>query len=398
MKKPKKMRKITYALVGLAALLCAGCGGGASQNAAGSYYYYPQEESEATEFAVEREEERELFALVSIDYVDEVIHVYRYANGLEYQYYYGLNTDFFDKYGNLTSAANFVPGTVVYLGRTDAEGKLRDLQIADSVWKYGDVSRFSVDEAKGIFEIAGTNYNYDEDTFVFSDEEQIQMSDLSEHDLLTVIGKDKKILSVMVTTGHGELQLMNTALFEGSFLQLDTDYFAIITSNMSMEIPEGTYTLAVANDGWGGTCQVEIARGETTTVDLDELKGEGPKYGMIVFDVDAEDAEIEVDHEPVAEDTPISLKYGWHSLTVSADGFADWKKKLYVNSEEATVYIELEEESDQETVTTSQSSESSQSQTEEGDKKSTESTLTTKEREDYLDDYLSTLTELIGTF
>ena len=397
MKKPKKMRKITYAIICLIAALCMGCGGGASRNDAGNYYYYPQEESESTEFAVEREEERELFALVSIDYVDEVIHVYRYANGLEYQYYYGLNTGFYDKYGNLTSAANFVPGTVVYLGRTDAEGKLRDIQIADSVWKYGDVSCFSVDEEKGIFEIAGTNYNYDEETFVFSDEERIQMSDLSEQDLLTVIGKDKKILSVMVTTGHGELQLLNTALFEGSFLQLDTDYFAIITTNMNMEIPEGTYTLAVANDGWGGTCQVDIVRGETTTVDLDELKGEGPKYGMIVFDVDVEDAEIEVDHEPVAKDTPISLKYGWHSLTVSAEGFADWKKKLYVNSAEATVYIELEEESATETVTTtSQSTESSQSQG--GTEKSSESTQTTKDREDYLDDYLSTLTELIGTF
>ena len=46
--------------------------------------------------------------------------------------------------------------------------------------------------------------------------------------------------------------------------------FAQITHNMKLEIPEGTYTVTVANEGYGGSTEVEIARGETCTLDLDE--------------------------------------------------------------------------------------------------------------------------------
>lgn len=65
--------------------------------------------------------------------------------------------------------------------------------------------------------------------------------------------------------------------------------FAQITHNMKLEIPEGTYTVTVANEGYGGSTEVEIARGENCTLDLDELKGEGPKTGSIIFYIDVEE-------------------------------------------------------------------------------------------------------------
>ena len=42
-------------------------------------------------------------------------------------------------------------------------------------------------------------------------------------------------------------------------------------------MPEGVYTVAVANKGYGGSTEVEIRRGQTTVLDLEKLKGEGPK-------------------------------------------------------------------------------------------------------------------------
>ena len=68
-------------------------------------------------------------------------------------------------------------------------------------------------------------------------------------------------------------------------IQLNNNIFAIITQNMDMEVPEGTYTLKVANNGWGGTQEIEIVRGETTEIDLEELKGEGKKRGIVKFEI-----------------------------------------------------------------------------------------------------------------
>lgn len=73
-------------------------------------------------------------------------------------------------------------------------------------------------------------------------------------------------------------------------MQLGDRIFAEITKDMSLDVPEGSYTLAVANNGWGGSTDIEIKRGETTKVNLNDLKGEGPKKSSILFEVDVQGA------------------------------------------------------------------------------------------------------------
>jgi hypothetical protein len=333
-----------------------------------------------------------------MDSTRQIIQVYRYADGLRYQYAYGLDTQFLDKYGNRVSEAQFTSGKAVYPGGVDAQGKLVTMQIADDVWEYDNVRRFSVDEDRSVFTIADTKYSYDENLLVLSDEEAVRLKDLSTSDRLTVVGRDKQILAVIVTTGHGTLQLENTALFEGSYLQLDTSVFAQITSNMKMELAEGTYTLSVANDGWGGSCTIEIRRDETTTVDLDTIKGSGPKYGTILFVIDVEGATLSIDGEECDFSSPMELRYGWHTMEVTASGYDDWSKYLYVNSEEATIVIQLSDETDETTATveTSDSEAESESDADTSQEETTSEAASENDiTDDLLEDYVSSLTEML---
>ena len=102
----------------------------------------------------------------------------------------------------------------------------------------------------------------------------------------------------------------------------------------------------MANDGWGGSTQISIQRGETTTVNLDELKGEGPKYSSIQFVVDVEGAQIYLDNSLIDYSQVNQVRYGNHSLTVVADGYDTWSRTLCVNSAEATIVISLTDEAD----------------------------------------------------
>lgn len=387
-------------------LLLAGCGSKDALKEGNVIYYYPKDTQEAE---TETQEEQELYVIVSMDTAAEEIRLYRYANQMAYQYHYTLDTVFLDRYGNYYSAANFMPGKVVYIDQVDDEGCIGKIQIADCAWEYSEVEKFSVDEERGIFYIADTKYNYDDQLQIFSDQSQSKLSELTENDILTIIGKDKKILSILVTTGHGKLKLSNTELFEGSYLQLDTSIFAMITSNMSMELPEGDYTLSVANDGWGGVTEISIQRGKTTEVDLDTLKGEGPQYGNILFLVDLEDAVVRVDGEKINTGLPVKLRYGWHSLVVSSSVYEDWSKKLYVNSKEATISIELDDGSLERIDKTNSGSETEEAESEtetatETEEKSSQKDSETKDNssdrltsEDVMEEYLSTLTELLDS-
>lgn len=365
MKRRHFYRVITYITVLL--LFAAGLTGcaGESGRADNTPYFHGSlntNASEETESGSQEEPDsadEDLYLVVAIDQIEESMRLYRYANGMEYRYYYGTRTRFHDKYGGRTTVMNFTEGSVISLGNVDSEGILREAQVSDLVWTYDGITRFSVEENRNVLEIAGSRYKYDDSTYVFSGDKLVSMTDLAQGDTIRVVGRDKQILSVNVTTGQGMLALENTELFEGSFLQLGSKIFAEVTSDMQMSVEEGTYKLVVANKGWGGSRDVTINRGETTTVDLDEIKGEGPKVGLIRFLIDVEDAVLILDGKEMDHSGPLPITYGEHSLGVVASGYDVWRRTLHVNSKEATLVIELKKEEEKKpTISTSESSES----------------------------------------
>lgn len=330
-----------------AMFMLAGCGNSKRDNVVTGQYYNPNGTNE--EIVLEEETEAvqedtfgtDVFLITENDMQAECLILEQLVSGKQYMYYYSVTTQFLDKYGNRATVSEFEPGRVITVGKKDMQGRLLQAQISNQVWEYPDVTRYSVDEERGVFMIADTNYSYDENLLICSDGNRQNLSDLTELDILRVVGVGRKILSIAVTTGHGELQLENTSTFEGSFIQIGSKIFSEITYNMSMELPEGTYVVAVANNGYGGSTEIEISPGRTTVLDLDTLKGDGPKTGNILFAVDVEGAVVKIDGTPVDYSQAVPIQYGVHTLTVMADSYDTYTKKLFVNSEKATIVIGL---------------------------------------------------------
>lgn len=363
MRKMNLQRIILYWLILMMTALClAGCALGKPQ------------ETESQQTESEELPKEELFLIVEHDMQEESMCVHSLVTGQLYYYEYGFSTRFKDKYGSMTPAVGFTSGRVVTIAPRDKDGYLTEVQLSDAVWEYEKVRRFQIDEDKEIFTIADTKYSIQDEVKIFSNGKEIGFSDISNEDILTVIGRDRKILSIVVTTGHGTLSLKNTELFEDSFLQLNSNIFAMITPDMQMEVPEGVYTLKVANDGWGGSAQIEVVRGKTTEIDLDTLKGEGKKRGLVSFEVNAEDVKVYVDYQLIDHTKPIELVYGIHVLKVEAEGYDAWKKYLSVNSEEATLIIELTEDEEDSKEENSET----EKETQETEKDGTESLETTE--------------------
>lgn len=340
------------------------------------------------------EDETAQYLIMENDTAECSLSLYNYQNGYTHYYEYAVSTVFLDKYGKTKSSAEFEAGNVVTIGTPDADGYLTEVQMSDKVWKYENIRRFSIDEEKGIFTIADTNYSIRDGVFAFSNGKKITLDEISTDDILAVTGIEKKILSVVVTTGHGTLSLVNTELFEGSLMQLNKDYFLKVTKDMEVDIPEGTYTLIVANNGWGGTCELEIVRGEKTEIDLDTLKGEGKKTGLITFSLRPADASVYIDGKQVDVSQPTEVTYGTHILQIEAEGYEEWRKYLTVNSEKATLVISL-------TSTDEKESESEkESETLENDKeteseKASDSASEYEKRQEELEDLQETINGII---
>ena len=405
----RKLRYMYYSII-LSMILLAGCGQ-QTRPVSTAQYYNPAKETaadteEAEDAVAKTSIGTDLYLIIGNDMTNEQLNLKQLASGKQYLYVYSLTTDFLDKYGNSATTMDFEPGRVIHIGKKDGEGRLLQAQIADEVWEYSDITKYSVDTERGIFKIADSKYSYDADLFVESNGEKIRLSDLNEKDEIRVVGIGTKILSVSVTTGQGTLELKNTSVFEGSFIQVGSKIFAQITHNMKLEIPEGTYTVTVANEGYGGSTEVEIARGKNCTLDLDELKGEGPKTGSIIFYIDVEGATLSIDGATVDYSAPVVLTYGVHELHAEAEGYDDFDKKLFVNSAAANIDISLTgdgttsdndmtegTESVEETETAETETKDSEEET-----KSTEKDSETTDKstdKDVTSDYLATLSDLI---
>ena len=419
----KNRKYISFLFVVVCMCMLLGCGGKNKGTVSGTNYYYPKEETESTQIketvSIMAEFDSEIYMIISNDMETETMILKQMASGKQYIYYYSLTTTFLDKYGNNTSVSEFDAGRLLTIHSRDTKGRIKEAQISDAIWEYEDVVRYEIDAERGVFQIADTKYSIGENTYFVSDGKKILASDIKEDDKLRVIGMNKEILSVSVTTGHGVIELQNTEIFEGSFVQIGRKIFAEITGEMKLEVPEGTYTITVANKGYGGSKEITVERDKTLVVNLDELKGEGPKKGIISFFVvaGAEEEEIEatvkIDGKEIGYGEPILLDYGVHSIQASAWGYADFAKKLFVNSSEASITIRLEEAKEA-TSSVASSNKDDEASSVDGslagsqagsltgnasnktENNSTGSSSDREASEELVSDYLSTFTELLG--
>lgn len=419
------IKRVLPMLMMAAIVLMIGCGSNESETVSGTNYYYPEKETEretqmteVVDSSVKAELKPEHYMIIANDMAMQHMLLRQMESGKQFLYYYSTTTRFLDKYGNNTAVSEFDPGRIITLGEKDVEGRLKTAQITDDVWEYEDVVRYKIEIERGVFTIADTKYSFDADAFVVSAGENINLSDIKEEDELRIIGMNKEILSVAVTTGQGTIALKNTELFEGSFIQIGNKIFAEITGEIQLDVPEGVHTVTVANKGYGGSMEYEVIRDEVTEIDLEELKGEGPKKGSITFKIattdENSDADIvfKVDGEDMDYDEPIELAYGIHTIAAESFGYETYAKKLFVNSETATIKIALdiekssgvaEQKPEGEKTETNTNlagslagSTSNSEETEDSDTNELVEALKEALTDDSSTDYLSTLTELLG--
>ncbi|WP_147340208.1 hypothetical protein [Roseburia sp. AF34-16] len=296
---------------------------------------------EAATEEVTQAEESSLYTVSGADTTLSTMTFLNIDTGRYEQYSYTDGTIFKDRHGSLISAASMVPGKVVTLTLRDKDLILEKVEQSADAWEMDDIGKFSYNEEDKIFTIGDTKYSYDEELQVFSGDAAIELSVVTGQDTLRIQGIDRKVLSVSVTTGHGVIQLVNTQALEGGWLSLNHKNYYKITENMQLEVPEGTYELTVAGNGYGGSTEVAVTRNEQISVDVDSIKGEDPKYCTLTFAVDVAGALMYIDGSQVDYTQPLQLQYGIHSIQITADGYDTWSKRLYVNSPEAQIEIAL---------------------------------------------------------
>ena len=132
MRRDRIKKTITYLSLLFWLCLLVACGQQEETTDDGVTYFHhsiaDRNTQETQENSTETEKSEE-FLLTAVDQIQESLQLYRYADGMEYRYYYGTGTRFYDKYGNRTPVTSFEPGLLVTIGDVDSEGILTEARV-----------------------------------------------------------------------------------------------------------------------------------------------------------------------------------------------------------------------------------------------------------------------------
>ena len=289
--------------------------------------------------------EHETSAMVlSIDQQLKQVHLMDLLEGKDLILTWSGGTKVFNAYDAILSMSQVELGEMAEI-RYDVEaGTLVSLQISKDAWEYTDVTNYTWDNENEMFIVGDRKYRYDSRLRLFSDGEDFEISSLVNGDSFTMRGYDNYVYSIVLDKGHGYVQLENDDYFVGGWIEIGNKVMRIITEDMLVVVPEGSYTMTVSNHGAVGKEDITVERDKELTVDVSRFEGEPPKKGNIRFQVTPEEATLYLNGEVINQDEEQELEYGTYRITLKADGYETMSRTLLVHSEEAVISLSMSQQ------------------------------------------------------
>lgn len=229
---------------------------------------------------------------------------------------------------------------------TTYDSKISNISEAKAISVHKNIDNFTINERLKSIKIGNENLELSKNAVIFSNDEACELKDITSLDTITVYGKDNDIFSVVVNKGHGYIRVLNDSYFVGGWIEIGQDIIKVLTEDMLIPVPEGTYPVKVSNKGYVGHETLTIERDKETKFDLSKIEIEEVAIGHIKFDLVPEYALLYIDGLLTDFEDRVALEYGIHSIRVESAGYDTISTNIKVGSEFADIKIELEEESE----------------------------------------------------
>lgn len=290
---------------------------------------------------------------------------------------YSGATDVRGKDDEVISITQIKIGEVVNINYNLDKKKLIEMKVSGTEWEKANVTGISIDDKNKKIIYNSKEYTYDEDLVIVSGTDIITLSSLDTADELILKGDEVQIDSIIVTKGHGYIQLRNTSYFEGGIIEVGKSVITGITSDMRITVQEGMYPLTVTKGSVSGSRQITVVKNEELSLDLTEFQGEGQRYGSINFKITPENCNVYIDRKKVNDASQlVQLLYGEHEVIVTASGYNTYKSNINVDTVLKDISINLEKAEETTATSTEKSTTNSNTASE---KKTTREETTTEE-------------------
>jgi hypothetical protein len=257
------------------------------------------------------------------------------------------------KYPDEKSFTDYMIGDIVTYVYDDNK-EITELKDCADAWEYSDKDATINTKASlvkfgaGAQTNAGKSFKYvDGLTTVRYKDKYMGFGDVSTIDYVTIRGyggkgdsknKPKKVYSITITKGHGQLVLQNFNSIVDGKLSIDDDVYNL-ADQTKYELTEGTYTIKITSSNcvdW--TKEINISPTAACVLDLSKIE---QKTGKITVSPSIKDCTIYVDDTQVKEGESVKVNYGEHKVTVTKTGYTTYSEKINVDKSEVTVVADM---------------------------------------------------------
>lgn len=270
------------------------------------------------------------------------LSVRSYDEGVDRTFYMNDPALIYTEFGNAMTLAQLYSGDVIDITYDSVSNTVKEIHISDEVRCHMAVSDVSVNTSYRRLSLYGKNYEYARNVVVVSANELITPEQLTTHDVFNLYEKDGKVVSIVVTRGHGYISLTGVDLFVGGYVNIGSENIKTIEKNMMITVTEGSYKVAVSKDQYYGSKTVTVNRNQVTTVDFSEFVADTVENGNVLFDIDVDGAILYLNgKETDYTEGMLTLPVGTYTVRVSADGYENYQDKIEVKADYQKVNIRM---------------------------------------------------------
>lgn len=272
---------------------------------------------------------------------EKIFSVMNLKDGIESKLTYTSETKFVNRYKETVMPQDIEIGEVITVTYGKKTGKIKSCSVDLESWEKKKVTNWSLDKKRKRMNVGQTEYAYNDQLAVIANEQKVDLLKLHEKDILTVRGIGEQVYSIVVTTGHGYLKLVNYEAFVGGNIEVGYDVMTPITEDMLLVVREGDYKVTLENGELESIKYIHINANEDTMLDMSEYVKQEKQQGEVEFVITPTGADLYIENVITDYENPISLEYGSYQIRVELTGYQTYTGTLTVAQKQQAINIRL---------------------------------------------------------
>lgn len=236
-------------------------------------------------------------------------------------------------------------GDVVVVTKRDNTGNAERIFVPEDVWRKENITGVKVDTTLNSVEYDDKIYNYGDDTFFVENGNSVYPGDISETDIVTLIGKNNMLFVTRLEKTHGHLVFKNLDKVENAVIKIDGEVVEVDKDSRMVEIAEGEHKIVVSGTNIADyETTLVILPNDKTVIDINEKDTtQNSETSFIKLNVSPSGYTVVLDGVPYLQSTTeIYAEKGEHKVEIVKPGYETNAVNVTLADKTVDVNIKLE--------------------------------------------------------